>query len=130
MLSFLLMTLSFFSIVKNPEISVSDLNHDPDVIHQWPNLSEQCNTNSTKIQPESFRKPTTLVSIWSRNYKFRRELKNHFVYNKIHKRKSTTFNIKFLPPYPPHYDEQKTPEVKSFFRSRYIGKLVFSSNML
>ena len=25
----------FFSIVKNPEISANDLNHDLDVIHQW-----------------------------------------------------------------------------------------------
>ena len=29
------------------------------------NLNEQCNTYFTKIQPESFRKPITPVSIWS-----------------------------------------------------------------
>ena len=33
------------------------------------NLSEQCNTNFTKIQPESLRKPITSVSIWSPHHK-------------------------------------------------------------
>ena len=37
------------------------------------NLSEQCNTNSTKIQPESFRKSITPVSILAPSHKFNKK---------------------------------------------------------
>ena len=52
---------------------IEDINHFlflcPFFCHSQSNLGEKCNTNHTKIQPESFRKPITSVSIWSPNHK-------------------------------------------------------------